>query len=105
MPAQQGSNLLLPVQVGRLAGYTGGACGPPLSGSPGGLGTNTPAGLKQGVRLMPTWRALRHRGSGAAVDADMPAIGDEAVASAGPAGRCLLVVRLDTAEEPLGTLA
>ena len=55
-----------------------------LSGSPDGFGTNTPEGRKQGVRLAPTWTALRHRGSGAAVDADTLAIGDEAVASGVP---------------------
>ncbi len=52
-----------------------------LSGSPGGFATNTLAGRKQGVRLVPTWTALQHRGSGAAVDADTLAIRNEAVAS------------------------
>ena len=59
---------------------------PALSGSPGGFGTNTLAGGKQGVRLVPTWTVLQHRGSGAAVDADTLAIGDEAVADQVPSG-------------------
>ena len=54
-----------------------------LCGSPGGFGTNTLAGRKQGARLTPTWAAYRHPGSGAAVDADTLAIADEAVASGG----------------------
>ncbi len=52
-----------------------------LSGSPGGFGANTLARRKQGVHLVPTSTALQHRGSGAAVDVDTLAIGDEAVAS------------------------
>ena len=36
--------------------------------------------------MVPTWTALQHRGSGAAVDADTLAIGDEAVASGVPPG-------------------
>jgi hypothetical protein len=43
--------------------------------------TKTLAWRKQGLRLVPTWMALQHRGSAAAVDADTLAIGDEAVAS------------------------
>jgi hypothetical protein len=52
---------------------------------------NTLAGGKQGVRLAPTWAALRHPGSGAALDAGGLAIGDEAVASGVPPGALLLV--------------
>jgi hypothetical protein len=33
---------------------------------------------------VPTWTALQHRGSGAAIDADTLAIADEAVASGVP---------------------
>jgi hypothetical protein len=62
----------------------GGACpNSALSGPPGGFGTNTPAGRKQGVRLVPTLTGLQHRWVGSAVDADTLAIGDEAVASGG----------------------
>jgi hypothetical protein len=51
-----------------------------LSGLRVGSGANTLAGRQRG-RLVPTWTALQHRGSGAAFDADTLASGDEAVAS------------------------
>jgi hypothetical protein len=52
-----------------------------LSRPPGAFGSNTLTRRKQGARLVPTSMALQHRASGAAVDSDTLAIGDEAVAS------------------------
>ena len=57
-----------------------------LSGSPGGFGTNTPAGAKAGGSPRAHVAALQNPGSGAAVDADALAIGDEAVANGVPPG-------------------
>src|SRR5271165_6491433 len=57
-----------------------------LSGSPGAFGSNTLTRRKQEARLVPTWMALQHRASGAAVDADTLAIGGEAAASGVPPG-------------------
>ena len=58
-----------------------------LSGSPGGSARIPSPGRKQGARLTPTCAALRHPGSGAAVDADTLAIGGRSSSQRSAAGR------------------
>jgi hypothetical protein len=66
-----------------------------LSGSPGGFGTNTPARAKAAGSPCTHVAALQNPESGAAVDADALAIGDEAV-GAECRRALLLVVRSDS---------
>jgi hypothetical protein len=76
------------VQLRRLVGYAGGACFPRFPGLRAGSARIPSRGRKQGVRLAPNWAALQHPESGAAVDADALAIGDEASSQRSAVRRC-----------------